>query len=277
MSIWTRLYEHTDYRGRSTFASLPGTSPVSTYLQISKSWLSAVNLHDRVSSFELGASAAEQSGRLILFEHENYRGRYAMWSVGPGAVLRRPNLTAQSFNDKTSSALVVRGFTTEMGPIALGDLGTPTLRQQIAATVTATPNLSPRGSAIITWDMWPSFSPSRKYVYIRIPVVVDVPHWFDYDAEIRLWVYLYVDSGHKVRGYLNWYGAWVEGGILTGKILDRLMSEIPAAAGQINAMISEALEMVNIFDFVGLYYLPGTAAPTGRVDDDVSLVLVKAW
>ena len=277
MSIWTRLYEHTDYRGRSTFASLPATSPVSTYLQISKSWLDAVHLHDRISSFEFGTSAAEQGGRLILFQDSQYRGRYAMWDLGSGATLRRPNLSAQSFNDKTSSALLVRRFSNEMGPLALGDLGTPSLRDQISAAVASTPHLSPRGDAIITWDMWPSFSPSRKYVYVRVPVVVDIPHWFDYDAEIRFWIYFYVDSGHKIRGYMNWYGAWVEGGILTDKVLDRLMDEIPAASGQINAMIAEALEMVNLFNFVGLYYLPGTAAATGRVTDDVSLVLVKAW
>ena len=223
MTICTRLYEHVDYRGRSTFASLPSTPAPNTYLQISKSWLNSASLHDGISSLQLGASGWEHGGHLALFQHPGYKGRYARWVATPGATLRRPNVWAEAFNDITSSALLIRTYAEEMPPMALGELGSPTLRDQIASEVASTPNVSLRGNPIITWDMWPSFSPSRKYVYIRIPIEVDVPHWFDYDAEIRLWIYLYVDAGGKVRGYVNWYGAWAEGGTLTDKILDRLM------------------------------------------------------
>lgn len=80
-----------------------------------------------------------------------------------------------------------------------------------------------------------------------------------------------------MRGHVSHYGAWVEGGILTGKLLDRLMSEIPGAIGSINARIASALSLVSAFTFVGLYYLPGTVAATGNTNDDVSLVLVKEW
>lgn len=277
MTLWTRLYEHNDYRGRSTFASLSSSPASNTYLQIDKSWLDAQNLHDRISSLEFGASSLEKGGHLILFQHAGYKGRYARFAATPGATVSRPNLTAQSFNDITSSVLLVRKHTREMPPMALGGMGTPTLREQIAAEVAATPNISMRGTPVISWDMWPSFAPSQKFVYVAIPVVVDVPNWFDYDAEIRLWIYLYVDGAGKVRGYVSHYGAWVEGGILTGKILDRLMSEIPGAIGSINARITNALSLVSAFTFVGLYYLPGTVAATGNTNDDVSLVLVKEW
>lgn len=277
MTLWTRLYEHTDYRGRSTFGSLSSSPSSNTYLQISKSWLDGQNLNDRISSLEFGASGFEKGGHLILFQHAGCKGRYARFDAKPGATVSRPNLTAQSFNDIASSVLIVRKHAREMPPMALGGMGTPTLREQIAAEVAATPNLSMRGTAVITWDMWPSFAPTQTFVHVAIPVVVDVPHWFDYDAEIRLWIHLYVDGAGKVRGYVAYYGAWVEGGVLTGKILDRLMNEIPGAIASINARIASALSLVAAFTFVGLYYLPGTAAATGNTSDDVSLVLVKEW
>lgn len=169
MTLWTRLYEHNDYRGRSTFASLSSSPASNTYLQIDKSWLDAQNLHDRVSSLEFGASSFEKGGHLILFQHAGYKGRYARFAATPGATVSRPNLTAQSFNDITSSVLLVRKHTREMPPMALGGMGTPTLRDQIAAEVAATPNISMRGTPVISWDMWPSFASSQKFVYVAIP------------------------------------------------------------------------------------------------------------
>ncbi len=277
MSIWTRLYQHTNYRGRSSFANLHYTTPVTTYLRISKSWLDSAHIHDRISSLRIGCSNWERGGRVILFQHSKYRGRYAKFDADPGSIVSVPNLAAENFNDITSSVLIVRRYRREMGPLALGRMGSPDLRTQIRNQVSDISRISMRGSPIITWDLWPSFSPSRKYVYIRVPIRVDVPHWFDYDAELRFWIYLYVDGDKHVRGFVNWYGAWVEGGILTGKILDRLMNEIPDHLGEMNRSINDALSMLAAFDFVGLYYLPGTAGHTGNVDDDVSLVLVKEW
>lgn len=277
MSIWTRLYEHTNYGGRSTFANLPYTSPVTTYLRISKSWLDSAHIHDRISSLEIGCSSWEQGGRVALFQHSGYRGRYALFNATPGSTVRIPNLSAENFNDITSSGLIIRRYRRELWPLAVGSLGSPSLRTQIQNQISGISRIRMRGTPIITWDMWPGFSPSRKYIYLRVPIRVDVPNWFDYDAEIRFWIYLYIDGGRKARGYVNWYGAWVEGGILTGKILDRLMNEIPSGIGDINSSIASALSSVNAFDFVGLYYLPGTAGHTGSVTDDVSIVFVKEW
>lgn len=123
--------------------------------------------------------------------------------------------------------------------------------------------------------MWPSFSPSQKCIYVRVPICIDVPHWFDYDAEIRLWIYLYIDHAGHARGYVAWYGAWVEGGVKSGAILDRLMNEIPNHTGAVNQRIVSALQTLDAFTFQRLYYLPGEAHHTGHINDDVSIVLVK--
>ncbi len=275
MSIWTRLYQHSNYRGRSTFANLYYQPNPPTYLRISKGWLDAVNLHDSVSSLETGASSSERGGNVILFQDSHFRGRYASFSATPGSTVRTPNLSSENFNDRMSSGLLVRRYSSELRPIALGDLGSPPLRQQIGDLASSIPRLSKRGNPVITWDMWPGFSPSYNYIYVRVPVRVDVPNWFDYDAEIRLWLYLYVNGAGKVRGHVAWHGAWVEGGWKTGSILDRLMEGIPGRIGDVNSRISDALSSLQALTFVKLYYLPGRVDHVGHVNDDVSIVLVK--
>lgn len=277
MSISSRLYEHTNYRGRSTFANLHYTTPVTTYLRISKPWLDSAHIHDRISSLEINSSSWENGGHVVLFQHSKFRGRYANFEAQPGSSVRIPNVSAERFNDITSSSLIVRRYARELGPLALGSMGSPDLRTQIRDQVDGIDRLNMRGSPSITWDLWPGFSPSRKYVYVKVPVRVDVPNWFDYDAELRFWIYLYIDNRGKARGYVNWYGAWVEGGVISGRILDQIMDEIPGQLGDINNSINDALSMLEVFNFVGLYYLPGTAEHTGNVDDDVSVVFVKEW
>lgn len=250
MSIWTRLYQHSNYRGRSTFANLYYQANPATYSRISKGWLDAVNLHDHVSSLETGVSSSEGGGNVILFQDSGFRGRYASFSATPGTTVKTPNLSIENFNDRMSSGLLVRRYSSELPPIALGDLGTPPLRQKLGDLASSIPGLSKRGNPVITWDMWPGFSPSYNYIYIRVPVRVNVPSWFDYDAEIRLWLYLYVNSAGKVRGHVAWYGAWVEGGWKTGSIMDRLMDGIPDKIGDINSLISNALRSLQALTFV---------------------------
>ena len=87
-----------------------------------------------------------------------------------------------------------------------------------------------------------------------------------------------VERALRVRGFLNWHGAWVEGGILTGKILDRIMDDLPGRVGTINSTITNSLSGLASLNFVPLYYLLGTGrGSTGHTDDDVSIVLVKRF
>jgi hypothetical protein len=61
--------------------------------------------------------------------------------------------------------------------------------------------------------MWPTGGdshpndPDKRFVQIKIPVVIDVPDWFDYDAEIWLWFYLYIGAtplgGGNLRGRVD--------------------------------------------------------------------------
>ena len=146
MSIWTRLYQHTDVRGRSTFANLHYGTPPLTYLQIPKPWLKSAKLHGAISSLEIGASGWEHGGRVVLFQHARYRGRYASFGAHPGNIVRTRNLWSEGLNDKTSSVLIIRRYRRELGPLALGNLGSPPLREQISTLVGASRGYAYAGS-----------------------------------------------------------------------------------------------------------------------------------
>lgn len=281
-SIWTRLYQHSDYRGRSYFIN---HGPGWVYRRVRVGSLNGVSLNDAISSLYVDASATEVGGQVLLFQHDRFIGRYATFPTTAGA----PSTAALTpyvggfINDRTSSVLVVRSSTNELPPIPLNSLG---LRDEIADFAGSVPGISLRGDPIVTWDMWPEGptsgsdphpnEPDRRYVYVRVPVEVDVPHWWDYDADIRYWIYLYVDAAGTLRAYVDYYGAWVEGGVKHDSILDRIMDALPGTVGDVNARLTDALSIAAAFGpYERQYFLPGTAAATGNTNDDVTLVLVR--
>lgn len=271
-SIWSRLYEHSDYEGASYFVN---HEPGFVYRRIRKSSLNGVHLNDRISSLYVDASSTEVGGKVILFQNDRFGGRYAIFPTTPGNPDERvwTHYVGDFMNNKTSSILVVRQYENELA-FSLGSLG---LRDDIEELVGDVPDISPRGNPIITWDMWPSFSSGRRYVYLRIPVEVEIDNWPDYDAEIRLWIYLYVNDGGSLRGFVDWYGAWVEAGIKSGRVADGIMDALPERLPDIQVRLDDALNLAALFEpFERQYFLPGTAGSTGHTEDDVTLVLVRS-
>ncbi|MBI2853073.1 MAG: hypothetical protein HYX84_08280 [Chloroflexi bacterium] len=271
-SIWSRLYRHSDYEGRSLFIN---HDPGWVYRRIRKSALSDANLNDRISSLYVDASSTEVGGKVILFQNDRFTGRFAMFSTTAGAPDERAYTpyVGDFINDRTSSILVVRQYENEFA-VALGDFG---LRDTIEDFVNGVDGrISLRGDPIITWDMWPSFSPERRYIYLRIPVEVAIDWWPDYDAEVRYWIYLYVNADGDLRGYVDWYGAWAESGWKSDDVVDGLMDAIPNTIDDVNGQLNTALAAAALFaPFERQYFLPGTAGNTGYTDDDLTLVLVR--
>lgn len=266
-SVWGRFYQHSGYQGWSYFLNHgPG------YVYRLVPWIGN-SYNDSISSLYVGCSATDR-GEMIIFENKYFRGRYSRFSGTPGSTIFT-NYIGGFMNDRTSSILAVRRFNPEKEfVISLGSLG---LRSQIAEYAASVPRISLRGNPIITWDMWPPFSPSKRFIYLRIPVTVDVPNWWDYDAEIRYWIYLYVSSAGQLNAYVAYYGCWVESGIKSGSIADRIMDELPSTVGAVNSQLSSTLALVAplLGPLERQYFLPGTAALTGHTEDDVTLVLVK--
>lgn len=275
MTIQARLYQHPDYKGRDAVARLYLETPVQAYGRYEKSWFKSVKLHDAVSSVKTYASPNEEGGWLYLFQHHDYRGRFEAFYCAPGEEHGEPSFKTLKFDNKATSALLMRDFKKQL-PISLGDYGDPSLRERIAERIDAEPDLKLRGEPIVTWDMWPGDLSNRKYVYLRIPAKADVPNWWDYDVEIRYWLYFYLDANGRVRGFVDWYGCWVEGGPWHGRVMDRIMGRLPATLPRIERDLQDSLSSLERMRFERVLLRPGRAfSRGGHTNDDVSLVLVK--
>jgi hypothetical protein len=294
-SIYSNLFEHSDFRGRSIFAFL---GPGSFYHSIRKSFLGDVDLHDRISSLTLDATTGESRGDIVLFQNDRFFGRFTQirTSIGDPTQQVAATYVGSHINDRTSSLLLVRRYSDER----LRALGDPISRALIGNIVGDIEDVKElRGDPIFTWDMWPTGGdehpndPDKKFIQVKIPIRVDVNNWLDYDATIWLWFYLYIGfiltddipprlMPGGLRGYLAYYGCWVEGGILSGGIADRIMAAIPDRFGEIDALLDSLLSVVNSdAPFSGVYFLPGDQslfngmALEGNVEDNVTVVLTK--
>ena len=269
------IFQHSDFHGASLFLNLSVGGLLTGFLN-----LSDFNFNDTVSSATHSASADEVGGRLFLFQNSRFLGRYARLEAAGGATSTLPTL-GSFMNDRTSSVLIYRTSANEV----LAPLSDFVTASQITAVIAGQDSLSPRGNPIFTWDLFPDGKDGhpnetgKMYVYLRIPVTIDVPDWpFDYDAEIRFWIYPFVSQDGRLHAQLDYYGAWVEGGLLTDAVLDYLMGPqgIVTSLGQVSGLIGPATDVVNAFGpFASTYLLPGRNDERGHTDDDVTVVLVK--
>ena len=276
-SLVCRFYEDRDFNGRNVAIAFQGTA---TYRRIPRRSLDRWGMHDAITSLWIDASEREVAGHAYLFEDDRFFGRYQRFSTNQGDPterVRRPYV-GDRINDRTTSMLLVRRFADELGPIPLT---TPGLVQTVDDAIKRSSQISKRGDAFFTWDLWPDGGDDhpddrrRKLVELRIPIRVDVPNWFDYDGELRYWIYLYVDDG-RVDGYVAHYGAWCETGLVGNKVLDGLMERAPSYVGRVESGVREQLKQLDALGpYRRLFYLPGDGGPRGHTDDNVSLVLVR--
>jgi hypothetical protein len=287
-SIFSNLYEHSDFRGRSMFAYL---GPDAIYAAVQKSYLELVDLHDRISSLKLNSSLGESRGDVILFQDERFFGRFTALRTNANPTQEvAASYIGDFINDRTSSLMLVRRFGEE-STRALGDPITKALIGNIVAGAEGVKEL--RGDPVFTWDMWPTGGdshpndPDKRFIQIKVPVEIEVNNWFNYNAEIWLWFYLYIDGGF-LRGYLAYYGAEVEGGIVSGSVLEDIMAALPEKFGEIETTLATFLETINgasrlpiLGPFTSVYLLPGDQTQftgqfmEGNVSDNVTVVLTR--
>jgi len=242
----------------------------------------AIGMNDTISSIAYNSSRNEIGGSIVLFEHARYFGRYRNYPIIPGQ-RGEINYVGNDFNDLATSALIVRRFAKETKPVALSSL---IPKSAITDIVNATPRVRPAGDPIFSWDMWPtggSFGDrhpddiDRTFIYVNVPITAHTPWpWPDYYAQVRYWIYLYVDPDGKLQGYVAWTGYYVEGGTISGDVADNLKNAIPGTISQVNGLISQALCFANVggpYQYV--YYLPGRFQLAGNVSDDVTIVAVR--
>ena len=266
------IFADSDFHGSSKFLNLSFGGLLTGFVN-----LGDINFNDRVSSAQLAASADEVGGRLFLFQNDHCNGRYVKLEAGSGGSDQRSSL-GLFMNDRTSSVLIYREFANEI-PLSIGAFvpsGT------IGSLIGSQGGLSLRGDPIFTWDVFPDGSdghPSangQMFIYVRIPVTVEIPHWFDYDAEIRFWISPFIDFAGELQAPISFFGAWVEGGVISSQVLDGLMQQIPNSLGAVQGLIDSAANATDALGtFSSVYLLPGRNESSGHTDDDVTIALVK--
>jgi hypothetical protein len=187
----------------------------------------------------------------------------------------------------------VRRFPNETRPVSIGSF---IPQSAITDIVNQQSGVSSDGNATITWDLWPTGptsssdwhpnDPGKRFIYVIVPIVVHVhicapPFGWpcftdDYHAQVRYWIYLYVDSNGKLQGYVDYYGYWVESGLISGQVGNGLMAQIPNTLGQVNGLVSQAMSVANSgAPYRFSYFLPGKNQFTGNTGDDVTVVAVR--
>jgi hypothetical protein len=289
--VWTQVYEHSDFNGRSTF--LLGRAE--TYRRVTCGYLKSCSQNDNISSLYVDANSTVSKGVVVLFEHDKCVGKYASFPTNRSDQTQRKDYrwVGNHINDKTSSMLIVKRAHNEIGPIPLnttfgidGEMThyinqLPVFKHKYGA-ITYNIKVVPRGNPITTWDLWPEFD-RREFIYLRIPVTLEISDWWDYDAELRFWIYLYLEN-YILRGEVAYNDVWVESGVCHNKIKEKIVEKMSDAVAKIQTQFLDELYLVNLKYgslFEKVYYLPGNAAFSdqgvvyGHTNDDVSLVLVK--
>ncbi len=107
--------------------------------------------------------------------------------------------------------------------------------------------------------------------------------WYCSDANgnISYYLFLYLDGGHHVRGYVDGWSYHYDGGgpFCTGAINSRLNSAVPAGMGTVQSVLDRKLALLGAFTFSMLYYLPGTGRKSGgsfseNADQDVAIAVL---
>jgi hypothetical protein len=251
-------------------------------------------MNDKISSLTVTCASNEVGGNVILFENANFIGKFQNYGVAVppginGFVEQDVAYVGDDFNDITSSILMVRRFAGETRPVSIRGLIKPS---DLTDLVNQQSGISPAGDPTITWDLWPTGptsnrdwhpnDPGRRFIYVIVPITVHTPSPFpDAYAQIRYWIYLYVDGNGQLQGFTAYWGYYVSTTCfltqcITGDIASALAQRIPGTTGQVDALVERALAVANVggpYRFT--YFLPGKGGFAGSTWDDVTVVAVQ--
>lgn len=286
--IFFWAYADADFRGASLFGDLP-----QGWIYLRNAFVGSA-MNDAISSLSVTCTRNEVGGNAILFEHAGFVGRYQSYGVRvpPGITGRVEEDVAyvgDDFNDLASSILVVRRFADETAPVSIGGLIKPS---DILGVVSQQSGLSPAGEPTITWDLWPTgptsgrdwhpSDPGKRFIYVIVPITVRTPWPFpDAYAQVRYWIYLYVDSTGQLQGHTAYWGYYVSTTCfltqcITNDIARALAQQIPGTTGQVDALVAQAVAVANVgAPYRFTYFLPGRGQFTGSTWDDVTVVAVQ--
>lgn len=270
MAVMATLWQHQDFQG---FAKSNATSGNQRYVW--NRWGATNDVFSSMRAWSLG-----HRGNAYAFEHSNFDGRFAALNVG-GAFSSSWWSHLGPLSDRVSSSLIVsrdpRGNEIEVPA-----------RQQVAARFrtmfdaqTAGTQLRRRGEPRVYGNFFPGFDIGRVFLRIDQDLTVVLNNWPDYDANVKYDIEFFVDGGGRLRGYCRWSHVWVESGIFSGTVSERISPKLHGAKAQLTAAIQGQLDLFGGRVFRDVYLLPGPVPDMNQFGfmaahtDDVILVVVR--
>lgn len=139
------------------------------------------------------------------------------------------------------------------------------------------------GNPTLTWELFPKgvshLNPDHAYLRIHQDLDIELDWWPDYEAPVTYHIFLFVNGAGNLRGHVQRWAYWVEGGAKSDDIAEKLEPKVIQGMGTLNNELSSSL---SAFDGLGLndvYYLPGrqTGTTPGQVSgttwQDVTIVI----
>lgn len=271
---------------RGGTAAFFGLGHSERYRRIPRSTLQARNLDRRISSARAFTSSSVDTLQVLFgspvpfVTFRDYTGLYQQ--VGnPKGASSSDTVNLGFLDDRATSGLLI------------GTRRRPEFRQSFRGAFLnewrstidgelAGSQASRDGDPTMTWEMFPSgishLDNDLTYLRIRQDLHISVPWWPDYKAWIQYHLRLFITGGN-LRGFVARWEYWVESGIKSGAIGDRLRPKVIAGMDTINGVLGDRLSDFDGFNLRDVYYLPGNQTGSGAPDqtgttwDDVTIVV----
>ncbi len=267
------LFQHNNFGGRTMVADNPD---MERYALTPNNVMQAFSFNDTVSSMRLHSNTRATPSMCILFQHSGFNGNLRAFAYNANRDIN----ALPDFNDTASSVLIVEHDPNPNKTILhLKQLAGSRINTAIDDNLRGISEVERSGDVKLKFVIDLDILFGIDLVLVEIPVRIHTPWPFsDYSAKIRYWINLFIDGSNRLQGFVNAWGYWIEGGVLTGSIESRLRPQVESNIGRIESNLNSMLREVNFHQWTDVYLLPGASGPatddySGNVDDDVSVVL----
>lgn len=281
LSFLATGYEHTNKGG---LQRLFGVGNSARYNHIDEALLGNLSFNAILSSIQVNPSSSATANAILfsnnisIFSIGNFAGDFRQVVAAKNGAANFVNMTDFSFNDRTRSIMLVNTSRAFEFRVSFRDQFLDAWNETLDAELGS--QASRKGDPLMTWEAFPEgisyLSADQIYLKITQRLNINIDWWPDYDASITYHLYLYLDGANKLQGYCQRWSAWVEGGIKSDGIMDKLWPKVEAGVSTINNTLTEKFSTLPAFsDF---YYLPGrqispvSGVGSGNTWDDVTLV-----
>lgn len=279
MTVATEFFEHINFGGNvSRFVT-----PTDWRWQWVKFGSALAN---KISS--LRSNVVEgRPANVYAFTNNDFTGNFASLDVNSGWTSWWS--AVGSLNDDIESALIIRRDSREI-VTQLKNLLIPDFRTEFDAEAAGT-QARRNGDPFVYAVYVAPHDPNSMMVRIHQNITVVLDCWPDYDAWVQFDL-KFTLSGNPLDAFCAWVTTWVESGVHSGTIFDRLHPRMVQAAGVLTQKLRQKTAIINAqvnaagIRFWDIYILPGQqpAFPPpdanfgrfGNSAEDCCLVLVRS-